>query len=196
MRILFFDTETTGFVKKNLPPDHEDQPRVVQLAAELCNETEVLSSVSLIVNPGKEIPTQASDVHGITTSTAQQYGVPPVVMLGLFHNLVKLADGLVAHNVAFDMAVLIGEYAFANREPIFGDRKVWCTMALSTQVCQLPKDPKHVWKGSDEFKWPNLLEAFQVLVDPEGFEGAHDALVDVRACRAVFGALKQRGLVR
>jgi len=36
--ILFWDTETTGFFDDRLPVDHEAQPYIVQLAAELCED--------------------------------------------------------------------------------------------------------------------------------------------------------------
>jgi len=35
---LFFDTETTGIYNKKRDPDWIGQPRIVQLAAQLCDE--------------------------------------------------------------------------------------------------------------------------------------------------------------
>ena len=43
------------------------------------------------------------------------------------------------------------------------------------------------------YKWPKLEEAYKFLVDPAGFEDAHDALVDVKACAAVLDALEEMG---
>ena len=37
-KILFYDTETTGLPLWSQPSEHPDQPRVVQLAALLCDE--------------------------------------------------------------------------------------------------------------------------------------------------------------
>lgn len=51
--ILFFDTETTGFFQDKLPVDHPDQPYIVQLAAQLCEDLgEPIAEFSLIVDPG------------------------------------------------------------------------------------------------------------------------------------------------
>lgn len=185
---LFFDTETTGVIRKDLPADHDDQPRIVQLGMELCDGDRVASSVKILIDPGCEVPESATKVHGIATSEARSMGVPSIVAVALFNNLAKKAETLVAHNAAFDVGVLTGEYLRLNRESPFGEKKICCTMALSTDVCRLPGKYK-------DFKWPSLKEAYEILVDPAGFDGSHDAMADVRACRAVFVALKKRGLV-
>ena len=64
---LLFDTETTGFVQKDYPPDHPSQPHLVQLGMILADDaSNEIQSVELIVRPeGYEIPKQASDVHKI-----------------------------------------------------------------------------------------------------------------------------------
>jgi hypothetical protein len=36
--ILFFDTETSGLWRRDLPEDHQDQPHLVSLAAQLCDD--------------------------------------------------------------------------------------------------------------------------------------------------------------
>ena len=60
-------------------------------------------------------------------------------------------------------------------------------MEATTDICKIPPP-----RGSG-YKWPKLEEAYRILVDPVGFEGAHDAMVDVEACRKVFYALKNGG---
>lgn len=189
MIYLFFDTETTGMIQKDLPADHDDQPKIVQLGMELCADDRVVTSVKILVDPGCEVPEPATKVHGITTSEARSMGVPAIVAVALFNNLARKASVLVAHNAAFDVGVLTGEYLRLNRENPFGEKKIYCTMALSTDVCKLPGKYK-------SFKWPSLKEAYEILVDPGGFDGAHDAMADVRACRAVFQKLAEMGVVR
>jgi DNA polymerase III subunit epsilon len=197
MIYLVFDTETTGLTKKNLPADHPDQPRVVQLAGELFDDDKTLSLINLLVNPGVPVPEEASKVHGITTADAQRFGVPSIVALGMFHNLVKLADVIIAHNAAYDLSVLNTEYLLAKKEALFAKKKVICTMLLTTDICQIPKTAKQIAGGyGGTYKWPNLDEAFRVLVDPKGFIGAHDALADIKACKEIFHKLQERNLVK
>ena len=63
-------------------------------------------------------------------------------------------------------------------------RKVdFCTMLNTVEIVKIP--------GRKGYKWPKLDEAYRILVDPDGFEGAHDALADVKACRKVFYNLKK-----
>ena len=91
--ILVFDTETTGFVDFHMPPDHECQPHLVQLAAILIDDAgSERATMSVIVKPdGYEIPEKASAVHGITTDIASRVGIPLAAALHPFINLRKLA---------------------------------------------------------------------------------------------------------
>ena len=62
--ILFFDTETNGLWRRDLNPNHEDQPRLVSLAFPvMCKDDE--TSVVSIYDPSLDtwsIPKAASDV--------------------------------------------------------------------------------------------------------------------------------------
>ena len=59
-------------------------------------------------------------------------------------------------------------------------------MLSATDYCQLP--------GRYGFKWPTLQELHSTLFN-ESFDGAHDALSDVRACARCFFELKFRKIV-
>lgn len=189
MTFLVFDTETTGVIQKSLPVDHPSQPHVVQLGMELCDGEKTVSAASIVVDPGVEVPEESAKIHGMTTEVVRKFGVPKVVAVALFNNFARLAQSLVAHNAAFDIGVLAGEYMRLKRDPPFGSKQVYCTMALSTEVCKIPGKYR-------DYKWPSLQEAYRELVDPGGFDGAHDAMADVRACRAVFQKLAEMGVVR
>ena len=65
-----------------------------------------------------------------------------------------------------------------------------CTMQASTDVLKLPG------KFAGKHKWPTLDEAYRHLVDPAGFDGAHDALVDTKACAEVLWKLEDAGHIR
>lgn len=177
-KYLIFDTETTGKADFRAPPDAPHQPRLVQLGATLQDETgRELAALNLIVRPeGFEIPTEASNVHGITTAMALEVGLPLLHVIEPFQSLAKLCDAYVCHNADFDMLIIHIE--LDRLLTMMPGRETICTMKRMTPVCQLPGK-------YDDFKWPNLQEAHVHCFQKE-FVGAHDAMADVRACRDVF----------
>jgi DNA polymerase-3 subunit epsilon len=189
--ILFFDTETTGFFDDRLPVDHEAQPYIVQIAAQLCEGGgSPVAGFSFIVRyPEVEIPERAAAVHGITTEKAIQFGVSAEFALGAFTHLYQRANLVCAHNIKFDKGIL--EVAIARhygkamplRKPLF------CTMEAASPVVNLPPTERMRAAGFDKPKPPKLEECVQHFFN-EKLEGAHDAMVDVIACRRVYLHLK------
>lgn len=183
---LFFDTETTGKAHFNLSPLSDVQPRIVQLAAILIDDTESeVMSMNVIIRPdGWTIPDEAASIHGITTDFAERVGVPLKTALNMFGRMKRAAVGYVAHNIDFDQFVVL-----SNSEREFGQPfsiptvDCFCTMKAMTEICQIP--------GNYGFKWPKLTEAYKHAFNSD-FDGAHDALADVRACAKLFFWLKKR----
>ncbi len=176
--ILFFDTETTGFINKAKPLDHESQPHLVQFAAMLTSEDgRVYRATSVIIKPsGYEIPEASSNVHGITTKIADALGVGLGFALAWFIDALGCASLIVAHNAEFDLKVMkaqmMRESAVTSAEYLSGF-PVFDTMKESTDLVKLPG-------RFGSYKWPKLNELHKFLFN-EDFEGAHDALEDVRA---------------
>lgn len=192
--ILFWDTETTGFFDDRLPIDHEAQPYIVQLAAQLCQDDGApVAGFSLIIDPGigegVDIPEKASAVHGITNERAVQFGCSAEFALAAFTHLYQRADLLCAHNAKFDKGVT--EAAIARhygrtmplRKPIF------CTMEAASPIVNLPPTERMVAAGFNKPKPPKLEECIRHFFNEE-IDGAHDAMVDVTACRRVYLHLK------
>ncbi|WP_161962361.1 exonuclease domain-containing protein [Nocardioides speluncae] len=102
MRLLGFDTETTGTDVYN--------DRIVTVAL-----VDIAYGVrptvrTWLANPGIDIPAEATNVHGITTEHAAEHGAPPEIVLhevtgrlalALQHNI-----PIVAFNAAFDLTLL------------------------------------------------------------------------------------------
>lgn len=193
--ILFFDTETTGMVDFHMPPDHESQPHLVQLGLLLAEDDGTEHAcVSVIVDPGVPIPEAASAVHGITDEIVKRCGIQPIGAVGIFFGLLRSAGLLVAHNTDFDLAVMqsaairVDQRALADSLNIV---KTVCTMKAATPVCKIPHaNPR----GPEDYKWPKLEECVRHFFGEE-LEGAHDAMVDVQACKRVFFKLKEIGAV-
>lgn len=189
MTIMFFDTETTGLPDKRSPVTAKHQPHVVQLAAILTEDdgTE-RASINLIVNPGVTIPKGASDVHGITDEVAGLFGVRPKIAAYAFRNLAARADLVVAHNIEFDLFLMEALFARLEMSSMEGGEH-FCTMAATTPILNLPPTERMLAAGFNKPKPPKLEEAFRHFFGQD-LVGAHDALVDVRACRDVFFAVR------
>lgn len=192
--ILFWDTETTGFFDDRLPVDHAAQPYIVQLAAQLCEDDgRPVAGFSLIVDPGigdgVSIPERASLVHGITDERAVRLGCSADFALSAFTHLYQRADMVCAHNAKFDKGVT--ETAISRhygrvmplRKPVF------CTMEAASPIINLPPTERMRAAGFNKPKPPKLEECIRHFFGEE-LDGAHDALVDVIACRRVFFHLK------
>ena len=181
--ILFFDTETTGFPLKQFPASHVDQPYLVQLAALLTEDDgRERASMNCIIEPtGYQIPDKVAAIHGISTDLARRCGVPLSTALRLFICLSRRADRLVAHNIQFDCAIIetaMSRVPAIPHEPIYD---TYCTMKAATAICKIPSANPHF----SAYKWPKLSECYKIFFG-EDLVGAHDALVDVRACARVY----------
>ncbi len=184
--LLFFDTETTGLPKNYKAPasDVQNWPRMVQIAWMLVDEQEnEIESAEYIVRPdGFTIPPEAARVHNITTEMALRDGVALSNILPAIESCIERASALVAHNISFDEKILGAEFVRAKYPNALETRPRKCTMASATDFCRLP--------GRYGYKWPTLMELYTKLFQ-RSFSSAHNALVDVRACKQCYFELKR-----
>lgn len=191
MRALFTDCETTGVIPRDMTFEHPSMPRMVQLACVLLDGDHERAAVSLIIRPDVAIPVGASNVHGITHPIADEFGVTQKTAVSMFLRLARSADVVVAFNAAFDLAIIRGS---AHREGIpWVEKPVRCTMLAATPIVNLPPTDRMVAAGFLKPKPPKLEEAYEHLCGKK-LLGAHDALVDVRACIEVHDALGRLGV--
>ena len=190
--ILIYDTETDSLPKDRLPDDHPSQPRLVQLGAALYEDdgTE-RASIDLTIKPdGWVIPDQVAKIHGITTDIAARSGVPLAVAMATFSNMRRQAHTYVGHNVEFDDKII--RYACAQlgkQLPDMPSLKRECTMRMSSPLMKIPPTERMRAAGFDKYKPPNLGE-IHLFLFREALIGAHNAMVDVRACAKVYFRLK------
>lgn len=187
---LFFDTETTGLpLDWQAPLENLDNwPRLVQLAWLLTDENgkEVERTSQIIKPEGFIIPKEAAAVHGISTEQAQKEGILLNTALKEFTKAVDEAKILVAHNMSFDEKIMGAELLRKSQEHKLFERPKICTMLSSTDFCKID--------NGYGYKWPKLVELHFKLFDEE-FEGAHDALADVKACARCFFELTKQGII-
>lgn len=191
-KYLFFDTETTGIPNDYKAPctNTDNWPRLIQLGWLLTDAAgRILSEGNHIVRPdGFEIPKAASDVHGITTEFALENGKPLLDVIFAFGADLNQADCMVGHNLDYDLHIVGAEYVRLGYDSrIMFARPTLCTMQATIQFCNIP--------GRFGPKWPKLMELYTKLFGQE-FDGAHDAMADIRATKDCFFELLKRGLVR
>lgn len=193
--ILAFDTETTGLPDFRRPSDDPEQPHLVQLAALLIDhDSREASAINLIIRPdGWTIPGEVAAIHGTDTEKAMRCGVREEIAVVLFRDMVDRADLVVAHNVSFDEKIMRIACARYGRPKELG-KPTACTMKASLDLVNLPPTERMVAAGFNKPKPPKLSECIKHFFG-EDLTGAHDALVDVRACARVFAHLRQIGAI-
>lgn len=203
---LFYDTETSGLPLFEQPSEHPDQPHIVQLGALLIDldTRRELAALDLIVRPeGWVIPEDVAAIHGITQEMAMDVGVSEAVAVEALLAMWAKADGSyrgrVGHNESFDARILRialkrhVDPLDPNAEVPMSDR--WkaahaeCTQRLATPILKLPPTAKMRAAKRFHHKSANLGEAYQHFTG-QPLDGAHNAMVDVRACAVVYFAAK------
>lgn len=196
--ILFFDTETSGLPNKK-SPRLELQPHIMQLAVSLYDEERrpVFELSTLVALP--ETATcapEAFNTHGISPEASRKYGIPAKSALNLLRFATQRATLAVAHNYQFDEK-LVSFACQRNGEdfsPLDSLQK-FCTLEATTPILRLPPTESMIkWGHGDKFKSPKLEEAHKFFFG-EDISGAHDALVDTRACARVYYHLLDNGLL-
>lgn len=184
--ILFFDTETTGLPNDWKAPitDTDNWPRLVQIAwiSFEDNGTKINSKDYIIKPDGFFIPSEASNVHGITTEFALANGKDVIEILSELNIEIEKARTLVAHNMNFDSKVIGAEMVRKKISSNLFFKRLVCTMESSTNYCKIP--------GSYGLKWPRLSELYIKLFG-EDFQEAHNASKDIQVTARCFWKLKE-----
>ena len=193
MKILFFDTETTGVPRNYNAPvtDTYNWPRLVQLGWIITNELgSVAKQRNYIVKPdGFIIPQEAASVHGITTERARREGRDLDSVLYEFVYDLNSVDRIVGHNIDFDKHIVGAEFYRLGMDysKIF-NLPYTCTMQSSINYCKLPP----IRYG--EYKWPKL-EELHIKLFGRTFCGAHDAGADIAATKDCYFELNRIGVI-
>lgn len=173
-RSVLFDTETTG-----LDPLTGD--RVIEIAAlELENDLPTGRSFHRLVHPQRDIPEDATRIHGITIERLREAPRFEEIVDDL---LEFLGDGkLVAHNAPFDFGFLNAEFARAGRPNLPRERMVDTLVLAKTRFPGMP----------------NSLDALCRRFDIDlSQRTTHNALLDCKLLAEVYVELtggRQRGL--
>jgi DNA polymerase-3 subunit epsilon len=107
LTLVAIDTETTG--------RDPEVDRVVEVACVIWRGGEIVKKLAWFVNPGRPIPKEASDVHGITDETVKDAPPFPLVMGELLDAIRGAVP--VAYNAEYDRKVLAAEMSRAGVPP-------------------------------------------------------------------------------
>jgi DNA polymerase III epsilon subunit-like protein len=207
MKIMAFDTETTGLPDWKQPSESPQQPHIVEIAAVLYDDGQHAASFHAIVRPdGWTIPDDVAAIHGITTERAMDEGIPEHQAIAGFMAMHARGDIRVAHNESFDARILrIAIKRFGHgmhgwdcltqeeRDAIadaFKAAPSYCTCTNAKPIMQLPPTEKMAAnpRFRNSYKPPNLQEAHKHFFGAE-FEGAHGAMADAKACARIYYAM-------
>ena len=165
--IIFFDLETTGTDIVN--------DRIVQFAAIKTIENTLVydATKNVLINPGKPIPKEASDVHGITDEAVKDKPKFAQYAKGLFEFISGCDYG--GYNIIhFDVPLLSEEFARCGIDWPAKDAQYF--------------DACHVFREKEK---RDLSGAMRFYCN-ESHEDAHDALADVKASIQVLRAQAER----
>lgn len=189
--ILFFDTETTGVPKNYKAPvtDLANWPRIIQFAWAIFTDggLMVAGRKDLIKPDGWVVPTEKFWIdNGFSHEQNLQHGIPIAEALAHFiEQIDENATVIAAHNLNFDLNIT-GAEMIRHGLKARAQRKKVCTMLSSTDYCKIPG-------GYGKYKWPKLIELHLKLFGV-GFDGAHDALEDVKACARCYFELQNQNV--
>jgi len=190
MKILVFDTETSG-----LPPksginvlESSKWPYILQLAWILYdteNNLIVDKFNSLIkIDLNIVIDPNSIKVHKITQEKLQKEGIDINIVLDKFNIILNLTDVIVGHNLMFDKNMIQVE-SIRNNNPInFIQNSIsisqYCTMLNSINLCKIPFANKinNNYNYKSNYKYPKLSELIYFLFREENIN-FHDAFIDV-----------------
>ncbi len=211
MKVLIFDTETTGLPKnQKAEPSLEnldDWPHIVQLSwimYETNNCENIIAESDNIIKITQEIviSEESIKIHKITPQICKEKGYKMSDVMDKFMKNFIEADLIVAHNMTFDHKMIQVE-ALRNMiihppgyagwyskliiwQKIANCKKMFCTMQETVDICCLKAKYK---TGKEYVKFPTLAELHEYYFGYKPND-LHNALVDVMVCARCFHMLK------
>jgi DNA polymerase III epsilon subunit-like protein len=208
MKILVFDTETTGLskFKKVLPVQIDSWPYIVQFSYMMYDKQSIEKVGDDIIKlpPGVVIPEETSKIHGITNEMCET-GVDISECLLKFAEYYSQADVIVAHNLSFDLNMITAELIrliYSGKETHHlvdyskllkslshpPENKHYCTLQNSIVLCNI----KAVNLAGKEYtKFPTLSELHKELFQTIPVN-LHNSLNDVVVCLRCYYMLDKK----
>jgi DNA polymerase III epsilon subunit-like protein len=208
MRILVFDTETTGLPQtKILNPDTLHQwPTIVQFSYIIfdSNLNDIVESKDYIIKVPESIKISEESVkfHGISNEVSFKRGILITEVLNEFFYYLRDVDCIVGHNINFDINMIkvellriiynkqikpqeIKNYKY-DLHYISNYKNVYCTLQESIDFCNIKATDKY---GKEYLKYPKLIELHEKLFNSSP-NNLHNSFNDILVTLRCFIKLK------
>ncbi len=175
MKILVFDTETTGLLQPSIVPI-EKQPHIIEFFGLSIDENgEELGQFHRLYNPGYGLQPIITQVTGLKDKDLKDKPKLDFDEAKALADYVQSHDEIVAHNLSFDFGMLNAE--FKRNDVTIKWPRLTCTVEATEYM----------------LGYRMKLSVLYDYLFQEKFEGAHRAENDVRALARCFLALRKCG---
>ena len=171
--LMVLDTETSGFPLSRDPKDFDkfNSARLIELGYIMFDKSgKEIKKYDHLIKPDNFIITNTF-VHGIKQEDALKAGKNVSQVLDELTQDLKQVDGIICHNISFDMAIILSEAYRAKKIELIKlieEKAHICSMAIGKKFIKMDKNPK-------------LVELYKFLFNKE-FIQDHRALSDCVAC--------------
>ena len=203
MKVLIFDTETTGLPEGKNPSIISTQkwPHIMQLSylyLDLLNNTIIKKFDKLICIPSDVLVSEGSiAIHGITRERSLAEGTNIKDALIEFNIDLLSCDVVIGHNISFDKRMIMVECI---RNKVYHHfitnnirKNEYCTMKNSIELCKIPfpnnkrQHEDASYNRPEAYKFPKLIELYRYLFSAnEEPTNLHNAMVDVLICARAY----------
>jgi len=181
MREIVMDTETTGL-------DPYDGHRIVEIGGvELIGHMPTGRTYHQYINPQRDMPTEAFEVHGIS----EEFLADKPVFAAIAQEFLDfIGDAkLVIHNASFDMKFLNAELKWVNK-PLIADDRALDTLAIARR--KFPGSPASLDALCRRFGITTERELHGALLDSEILADVYLELIGGRQPGLVLSETRQR----
>jgi DNA polymerase III epsilon subunit-like protein len=208
MRILVFDTETTGLPQTKFisPSTLHQWPYIVQFSYIIYDTSlnDIIQTKDYIVKlqEGILIPEESYKIHGISNEISQQNGIPINDILSEFFYFLRGVDVLIGHNIEFDINMIkIELLRIINKNYLTQEqvkfykyelhfltnfKNIYCTLKESIVFCNIQLTSKN---GKSYLKYPKLIELHEKLFNKSP-SNLHNSFNDILVTLRCFMKLK------
>ena len=175
--LMVLDTETTGFPSSRNPQelDKFNSARLIELGYIIFDKSgKDIKKYDNLIIPDNFVITNTF-IHGIKQENALKNGKNINEVLDQLALDLKNVDGIICHNISFDMAIILSEAYRANKlelVKLINEKLHICSMAIGKKFMKNDKNPK-------------LIELYKFLFNKD-FIQDHRALSDCVACSECY----------
>lgn len=169
--LIIFDLETTGLNRK--------EDRILEIAYEKIYPDGRIEARVERLNPGREIPEEASRINGIYIDDVKDCPTFATLCFEMW-SMFDGADVGGFNVIGFDLPFLQAQFASVGKSWSFADRKI-----LDGKILYHAKEPR------DMFAPRNLTAAYKLYCGKDHI-GAHTGAADVRATVEILEAILEK----